>query len=117
MRLLLDEDTQARRLIDLLRAHGHDVLTVGEADRSGASDAAVLMLAAGTGRVLLTRNCADYLLLHASGLAHGGVLCMYQDSDPAKAMRYTDIVLALGNLELSGVPLAGTFLALNAWVY
>ena len=117
MRLLLDEDAQARRLIDLLRVRGHDVLTVGEADRAGAPDDAVLRLAASTGRVLLTRSCADYLLLHQRGVAHGGILCVLQDSDPAKAMRYAAIVLALGNVELSGVPLAGTFLALNAWVY
>ena len=43
MRLLLDEDTQARRLVGLLRARGHDVLTVGEADGIGAPDSAVLI--------------------------------------------------------------------------
>jgi hypothetical protein len=117
LRLLLDEDTQAWRLVDLLRTRGHDVLTVGEADRIGTPDSAVLTLAAATGRVLLTRNCADYLALHERGAAHSGVLCVYQDSDVDKAIRYDDIARALGNLEGSGVPLEGMFLALNAWLY
>lgn len=117
MRLLLDEDTQAGRLVDLLEARGHDVLTVGGAKRSGAPDGEVLTLAFSTERVLLTRNCADYLLLHQRGVAHGGILCVYQDPDPAKTLRYSDIALALTNLERAGISLAGTFLALNAWIY
>lgn len=94
---------------------GHDVLTVGEADRTGTPDSAVLTLAAATGRVLLTRNCTDYLALHERGTTHGGILCVYQDSNLGKAMRYEDIARALGNLEGSGVRLGGMFLALNAW--
>jgi hypothetical protein len=86
LRLLLDEDTQARRLVVLLRTGGHEVLTVGEADRIGTADTEVLTLAAATGRALLTRNCADYLALHERGAAHSGVLCVYQDSDMDKAM-------------------------------
>ena len=117
MRLLLDEDSQARRLIELLRARGHDVLTVGESDQAGAPDNIVLNIAAATSRILLTRNCADYLALHEQGAAHGGILCVYQDSNPAKAMGYEDIACALMNLEQSDVRLEGAFLALNAWLY
>jgi hypothetical protein len=117
LRLLLDEDTQARRLVDLLRTRGHDVLTVGEADRIGTPDTEVLTLAAATGRVLLTRNCVDYLALRERPPTHSGILCVYQDSDLGKAMRYEDIARALRNLEGSGVHLEGMFLALNAWVY
>ncbi len=117
MRLLLDEDSQARRLIELLRARGHDVLTVGESDQAGAPDSIVLNIAAGAGRILLTRNCADYLALHEQGAAHGGILCVYQDSNPAKAMPYEDIACALMNLERSEIRLGGLFLALNAWFY
>ncbi len=117
MRLLLDEDTQARRLVNLLRERGHDVLTVGEANRIVAPDSAVLTLASGANRVLLTRNCADYLALHERTATHSGILCVYQDSGPAKSMRYEDIARALGNLEKSRLPLSGMFLALNAWNY
>ena len=117
MRLLLDEDTQSRRLVNLLRTRGHDVLTVGEANRIGAPDSAVLTLASGANRVLLTRNCADYLALHERTATHSGILCVYQDSDPAKSMRYEDIARALGNLDKSRLPLSGMFLAINAWNY
>ena len=86
LRLLLDEDSQARRLIELLGARGHEVATVGESNQGGAPDSAVLNIAAGMGRVLLTRNCADYLALHEHGAIHCGILCVYQDSNPAKAM-------------------------------
>lgn len=117
MRLLLDEDSQARRLVELLRTRGHDVLTVAESNQAGAPDSVVLDMAADAGRVLLTRNCADYLASHEQGGAHSGMLCVFQDPDPSKAMSYEDIARALGNLERSEVPLEGVFLALNAWLY
>ena len=117
LHLLLDEDSQARRLVELLRARGHDVLTVGNSDQAGASDSAVLKLAASTDRILLTRNCADYLALHEQGAAHSGILCVYQDSNPAKTMSYENIACALTNLGHSEIRLEGVFLALNAWLY
>jgi ABC-type microcin C transport system duplicated ATPase subunit YejF len=117
LRLLLDEDSQARRLVELLRRRGHDVQTVGESNQAGAPDSVVLDMAADAGRVLLTRNCTDYLNLHEMRAAHSGILCVFQDPDPAKAMSYEDIARALMNLERSEVPLEGMFLALNAWRY
>lgn len=117
MRLLLDEDSQARRLVKLLRVGGHDVLTVGESNQAGAPDSVVLDMATDEDRVLLTRNCADYLTLHKQRGSHSGILCVFQDPDPSKAMSYEDIARALTNLEKSEVPLEGLFLALNAWRY
>jgi hypothetical protein len=38
LQLLLDEASQDKILLKLLRASGHDVLTMGEANLSGASD-------------------------------------------------------------------------------
>jgi hypothetical protein len=93
------------------------VFTVGESNQAGAPDSIVLDMAAGEGRILLTRNCADYLALHEQGAEHGGIVCVFQDSDPSKAMSYEDIARALTNLESSEVPLNGLFLALNAWLY
>jgi predicted nuclease of predicted toxin-antitoxin system len=117
LRLLLDEDTQARRLVERLRQAGHDILTTAEAGLRGAPDADVLAFAARKGRVVLTRNCADYLELHRQDPSHHGILCIYQDSDPSKAMTHADIPRAIDNLEGAGVPLAGNFVALNAWLY
>jgi predicted nuclease of predicted toxin-antitoxin system len=117
LRLLLDEDSQSRRLVELLRCRGHDVLTVAETNSAGAPDRDVLNMAGDRGRVLLTRNCADFLALHRQGVAHRGILCVFRDSNPSKAMCYEDIARALTNLERSEVPLDGVFLALNAWLY
>lgn len=39
LRLLLDEDTQAKYLINLLRVAGHDVFTVQEANVTSRADA------------------------------------------------------------------------------
>lgn len=115
LRLLIDEDTQARRLVELLRGQGHDVLTVTEAGGIGAPDVVILDLAIREQRVLLTRNCADFIALHRQQPAHPGILCIYQDADPAKAMSYQVIAAALAHLMPAGVDPAGHFFALNAW--
>jgi len=117
LRLLLDEDTQARRLVLLLRAEGHEILTLGETGKAGAPDSEVMRIAAATDRVVLTRNCDDYLALHRGLSDHPGILCVFQDADPVKAMSWHDIAHALKNLESAEVPLQGQFMALNAWLF
>lgn len=59
IRLLVDEDLQAKRLVQMLRTAGHDVMTASEAGLDGASDESVLSRATGEGRSVLTRN-ADH---------------------------------------------------------
>src|SRR5690349_20186738 len=115
MRLLLDEDSQSRLLIRLLTEAGHDVLTVGDADLTGHSDAEVLTCAVQQDRTLLTRNVDDFLALHEGDAVHPGILAEYEYRDPAKNMSAVRIVLAIANLESSGWDLAGQFIALNAW--
>jgi predicted nuclease of predicted toxin-antitoxin system len=117
LRLLLDEDSQSRRLIQLLREQGHDILTVGEAGRAGASDPEVMRLAAATDRILLTRNCADFLDLHRENPEHRGILCVFQEADRIKSMSWPEIARALKNLEEASVQLRSQFMALNAWLY
>ena len=99
----------------LLREAGHDVLTAEAAGLNSMADAEVLAVAIREGRVLLTRNCADFLALHEATDNHPGILAVYQDSDPSKNMRYADIARAIANVEASGLPLAGEFIVLNAW--
>ncbi len=70
--LYLDEHV-AKAVCDGLRLRGLDVLTVGEAGQTGASDADQLAFATLKGRVLVTRD-ADYLRLHAAGRAHAGIV-------------------------------------------
>ncbi len=116
-RLLLDEDSQAKYLVNLLRAAEHDVTTANEAQIVGFPDREVLAYAIQTHRVLLTRNCDDFQELHQHQTIHHGIFAIYQDPEAAKQMSYPDIVRAIGNLEAAGLELAGQFVALNSWNY
>lgn len=115
MRLLVDEDSQGRVLVRLLREAGHDVRTVAEANLEAQTDEAVFVLAKQERRVLLTRNVKDFQALHEEDADHAGLLVEHQDRDPHKNMGERDIVWAIGNLEASGWEVAGQFVALNAW--
>jgi predicted nuclease of predicted toxin-antitoxin system len=53
MKIKLDENI-GRRGVELLRAAGHDVMTVLDQDLQGAHDEAVLKVCADEGRVLVT---------------------------------------------------------------
>jgi hypothetical protein len=66
-------------------------------------------------RVLLTRNCDDFFILHEADPAHSGILAVYQDAAPKKAMNYAAIVRAIANLESTGLPLSGQFIVLNQY--
>ena len=70
MRLLLDEMYPAT-LADQLRARGHDVVSVHDADYQhleGAPDAEVFVAAIEDGRALLTENVADFRRLEVAAL-------------------------------------------------
>lgn len=115
LRLLIDEDTQARRLVDMLRIDGHDVLTVNEAGVTGIPDSMVLEIATTQQRTLLTRNCDDFVELHEANSNHSGILAIYQDADLTKGMTYAAISNAILNLETTGLPLEGKFIVLNQY--
>ncbi len=75
----------------------------------------MLLYAKQTGRVLLTRNGRDFLVLHQADPQHAGILVEHQDADPAKNMSYRQIADAIGKLETSGWALPREFVGLNAW--
>lgn len=62
--MLLDEDSQAKYLVNLLQAAGHDVVTVNAIDLMNRPDSVVLDFARQDQRVLLPRNCNDFQDLH-----------------------------------------------------
>ncbi|WP_179197937.1 DUF5615 family PIN-like protein [Nostoc sp. T09] len=115
LRLLVDEDTQARRLVEMLRADKHDLLTIGEAGITGIPDSLVMEMARTQQRVLLTRNCNDFLELHQANSDHSGILAIYQDAEPTKSMSYAAIVKAIANLENTNLSLVGQFIVLNQY--
>lgn len=86
--LLLDEDVNPA-LAPLLRQDGFDVRHVDELGRSGLSDEDQLAFAADEGRVLVTHNRDDFLVLArdwwASGRHHAGIV--YAQQKPLGIMR------------------------------
>ena len=117
LRLLLDEDSQAKPLVKLLQNAGHDVVTVNEAGLASQSDSAVLDYARQSNRLLLTHNCNDFEVLHQQNSSHPGILAVYQNDDRSKNMSRRDIVAAIANLEAANIPLENQFIALNPWKY
>ncbi len=117
LKLLLDEDSQAKGLLNLLREAGHDVVTVNEVGLTSKPDSVVLDYAREQGRVLLSRNCDDFNNLHNADPNHPGILVIYQNSDRSKNMNYKTIVKCIANLETSGSSPVNQFIALNPWNY
>jgi hypothetical protein len=59
-------------LADALRSRGIDVTTTAVAGLAGTGDREHLEFAAKAGRVIVTQD-ADFLRLHAAGIAHSGI--------------------------------------------
>lgn len=79
MRLLLDAHVSARAVARSLRDRGHDVLAVDEQrELDGCADEALLELAAGDRRVVVTFNVRDFARICAEwaggGRHHAGCL-------------------------------------------
>jgi predicted nuclease of predicted toxin-antitoxin system len=115
--MLLDEDSQAKYLVNLLQATGHDVVTANAVDLMNRPDSVVLDFARRNERVLLTRNCNDFQELHQANPLHSGILAVYQGSDASKNMNYQEIVKAIVNLEATEYALKNQFVVLNQWNY
>ena len=75
--LFLDEDVRLL-LAEVLRRRGYDVLHTIEAGRQGEDDQAQLEFATAQGRILLTHNVRDHMLLdrqfREENKMHSGIL-------------------------------------------
>lgn len=111
----MDEDSQARSQLDILRGDGHDVVAIGELDENGAPDPEVFDLAQSLERVLLSHNPEDFHELHRKRPGHRGIMAVYRDADPRKNMNHSQIAAAIRRLETSGATIAGDFHVLNHW--
>lgn len=85
-RLYADENFNYA-VVERLRLLGHDVLTVQEAGQQSSADAKVLADATTAGRAILTFDRQDFIRLHASVAAHGGILVCTDDEAGALADR------------------------------
>jgi len=117
LRLLIDEDTQAKFLVSLLKQAAHDVVTVNEVGLMGKIDPLVLDYARQENRIVLTQNCDDYEALHDLNPNHPGILAIYNGNNPSKNMSFKAIVRAIANLEAAKLNLSNQFIALNHWNY
>ncbi len=70
-------------VVAALRRLGHDVLTVGEAEKAGhgVPDEDVLTFAHSESRALLTHNRKDFRNLHKTGFPHSGLILCTEDAD------------------------------------
>ena len=119
------DENFAAPLARLLRAAGHDVATARDLGLVSAPDDKVLLTAAEQGRILLTHNSADFLLLHRAWLRwpaawglqpvprHAGILAVPQ----LAANLYPWVVEAIGHLVTDRPALANELHALQgpAW--
>ncbi|MEL7406273.1 MAG: DUF5615 family PIN-like protein, partial [Cyanobacteria bacterium J06558_2] len=112
LRLLIDEDSQDKVLIRLLRKAGHDVITVKEADLMNQPDTTIFCHGMDENRIVLTRNCQDFKDLHEANPNHPGILAVYQEANSWKNMSFKIIVKAIFNLENANVPIANQFISL-----
>ncbi|MGK7942965.1 MAG: DUF5615 family PIN-like protein [Microcystaceae cyanobacterium] len=117
LRLLIDEDTQDKILVSLLKQANHDVVTVNEVNLNGKIDSIVLDFARQNDRITLTQNCDDYEALHDLNPNHCGIIAIYNENNPLKNMNFKAIVKAIANLETANFPLTNQFIALNHWNY
>lgn len=117
LELLIDEDSQAKPLVNLLRDAGHDVVTVNEVGLISQPDPVVLDYAKQNNCVLLTHNCRDFQALHQANPNHPRILVVYRDADFSKNMSRKAIVVALANLEAALFSLVNQFISLNQWNY
>jgi predicted nuclease of predicted toxin-antitoxin system len=84
LKLLVDEDSQGKLLVNLLKRSGHNVKTVNEAGFRTAADADIFDYAIAERRTLLTQNCSDFAELAVAmvegGGHHSGVLLIYKET-------------------------------------
>lgn len=121
LRLLLDEDIQGRRLVQLLIEAGHNVLTVNDIGFVREKDPRVFEYARENNRILITHNCKDFQLLHEQnlnkGLEHSGILGVYRYNNPLKDLSPEKIIKAIHNLETNSFECKNQFISLNTWNY
>jgi predicted nuclease of predicted toxin-antitoxin system len=90
-----------RRVSELLRTIGHDVLTVQEAGNAnvGIADENVLAYAIGEKRAILTLNRKDFIQLHRLNPNHAGIVVCTNDMDRNRmATRINEAICAEKNL-------------------
>jgi predicted nuclease of predicted toxin-antitoxin system len=111
VRLLLDENTSGRSFLAQLRGAGHDVEASLARLGPGASDRAIAALAVSDKRVLVTRDCQDFLAMCAQFVEHPGLLLIY--GFVGKVTAASALVAAVANVAKTYPTLDNLILSLN----
>lgn len=101
MARLYSNENFPRRVVEALRALGHDVLTSLDAGRANLRipDDEVLRFATSEGRAVLTLNRRDFVHLHAAQPEHAGIIvCTYDAGVDAFAARIHAAVMSVPSL-------------------
>lgn len=88
-------------VVEELRRLGHDVLTVGDADRAGRRipDHEVLEFAIAQDRAVLTLNRRHFVGLHLANPKHVGIIaCTFDEDFSAQAHRIHEAINRAGDL-------------------
>jgi predicted nuclease of predicted toxin-antitoxin system len=119
MNLYLDDNINKGRLADRLRRAGHLVVLPATVGNPGSTDAIHFLHAVENQLVLVTKDHEDFFVIHrivqATQGQHPGIFAVREDNDPRRDMKDADIVRAIRNLELAGVPVVNEFNVLNHW--
>ena len=95
-RLYADEQFP-RKVSELLRRMGHDVLTVQEAGNAnlGIPDEEVLAFAVSNKRAVITLNRQDFIRLHKANSVHAGIISCRNETDRERmAIRINEAIAA-----------------------
>ncbi len=98
MARLYTNENFRRRIVEILRELGHDVLTSFEAGNANLSipDDKVLDFAHKNNRIVLTFNRKDFIRLHNQNPIHAGIIVCTEDKDNiALAQRIHEEILLL----------------------
>ena len=90
------------KVAQYLRQMGHDVLTSHEAGKANQRipDEEVLAFATQSGRILLTLNRWDFIVLHTNSAQHAGILVCTQNPDLFQQAEQIDkAVTEAGNMK------------------
>lgn len=87
-------------VVELLRALGHDVMTVQQAGNAGGSDPEVLAFAVNNERAVLTQNRRDFMGLHFQESNHAGIIVCTDDRNIERlATRINEAISAVESLQ------------------
>lgn len=115
MKLYLDENVISQRLIQHLEKKDFKIMTPFKTNLVGAPDQSHFEYCQKEKIPLLTKDAADFFVLHQKDKQHWGIIVIYEEGIPEKNMSVPQIVTALENLVKKEGDLKNGFFILNRY--